>query len=99
MIGKPGVLQSMGHKESDMTERLNNNKVVQWVINVATNIFQEYLWSWNKKENLQISLQRKVQVAMVESSSTDLVSLRKQEIFYFKKRKKKKTNTLAQNYG
>ena len=39
MIGKPGVLQSMGHKESDMTERLNNNKVVQWVINVATNIF------------------------------------------------------------
>ena len=25
-MGKPGVLQSMGSKESDTTERLNNNK-------------------------------------------------------------------------
>ena len=38
MIGKPSVLQSWGHKESDMTESLNNNKVVPWVINMATNI-------------------------------------------------------------
>ena len=38
MIGKPSVLQLWGRKESDMTESLNNNKIVQWVINTATNI-------------------------------------------------------------
>ena len=30
--GKPGVLQSMGWQESDMTERLSNNKINERLI-------------------------------------------------------------------
>ena len=28
--GKPGMLQSMGHKESDTTKRLNNSNILGW---------------------------------------------------------------------
>ena len=41
--GKPGVLQSMGHKESDMTERLN------WLKIFPTSLEAKGQWDWPPK--------------------------------------------------
>jgi len=46
-IGKPGMLQSMGLKESDTTEWLNNNSIYQYSVKFSSTVcFQNCFFFW-----------------------------------------------------
>ena len=42
--GKPGMLQSMGHKESDTTDRQNWKKYIKWFNSVFFMFIGYYIW-------------------------------------------------------
>jgi len=50
--GKPGVLQSMGHKKLDITERLNNNNTVEMIITISLIVLYHHI----QLQNVQYKL-------------------------------------------